>query len=264
VYVIKLGGREGNDDGNVVADLRGLGSFVLVHGGSSAVDALGAAMGHPARYVTSPEGFVSRYTDAVAVDLVVMAMAGQINVRLVSRLQASGVPAVGLSGVDGRLLVGRRKSALRIRDQGKVKIIRDDRSGIVESVNTSLLRTLMEAGYVPVVSPPILEPDTGLPLNADADRIAAKIAVAMRADALVLLTNVPGLLRDPSEPRSLVPRLSRDEIPAAIVAAEGGMKKKLLASREALEGGVPFVVIADSRVRDPVRSALQGHGTVIT
>ena len=144
-----------------------------------------------------------------------------------------------------------------------MKVIRDDLSGVVVGVNTGLLRLLVGAGYVPVLSPPILDGEAGVPLNADADRIAAKVASAVQAEALVLLTNVPGVLRVLEDPTTLLPRVSKEALPALVPFATGGMKKKLLAAQEALEGGVPRVVIADSRREDPVRSALRGEGTVI-
>ncbi|OGS63613.1 MAG: acetylglutamate kinase [Euryarchaeota archaeon RBG_19FT_COMBO_69_17] len=263
MLVVKVGGRHGNDAANVASGLAGLGPCIVVHGGSSAADELSSRLGMAPTYLTSPSGFVSRRTDEAAVEVVAMAMAGGLNTGLVARLQSLGVPAVGLSGVDGRLLVGRRKEAIRSLVDGRVKVIRDDLSGVVVGVNTGLLRLLVGAGYVPVLSPPILDGEAGVPLNADADRIAAKVASAVQAEALVLLTNVPGVLRVLEDPTTLLPRVSKEALPALVPFATGGMKKKLLAAQEALEGGVPRVVIADSRREDPVRSALRGEGTVI-
>ncbi len=264
MYVIKIGGATGNDLVPLVKGLRGLEPFVLVHGGSAAADELSAQLGRSASFRTSPSGFRSRRTDGFALDVVIMAMAGRVNTQLVASLQAAGVKAVGLSGVDGRLLVGRRKGAIRETDGAeRVRVIRDDRSGVVEQVNTDLLRGLLSLGYAPVLSPPILDGAEGVPLNADADRIAAKVAGSLVADALVLLTNVPGLLRDPKDPESVIATLPRDDLGAWVRLASGGMKKKLLAAGEALVGGVKQVVIADSRHNDPVRTALAGAGTVI-
>jgi acetylglutamate/LysW-gamma-L-alpha-aminoadipate kinase len=192
-----------------------------------------------------------------------MAMAGSINVGLVAALQANGVPAVGLSGVDGGLATGRRKAAIRAVDGGRVKVIRDDRSGTVESVNVGLLRTLLSSGYTPVVSPPILDAIDHRPLNVDADRLAAKVAASLRAEALLLLTNVSGVLADPSDPASLVREIPRAALQEHGRRTGGGMRKKLLAAAEALDGGVRTVVIGDSRRPDPVMAALRGEGTVI-
>ncbi|OGS48897.1 MAG: acetylglutamate kinase [Euryarchaeota archaeon RBG_16_68_13] len=263
MIVVKIGGRDGNDHANLVAGLAGIHPCVVVHGGSTAVDELAAQLGRPARVLTSPSGFTSRHTDGFMIDVVSMAMAGRLNVNLVSALQAAGIPAIGLSGVDGRLVVGRRKAAIRAVEGGKVKVIRDDRSGTVDSVNAALLTNLLSRGLLPVLSPPILDGVEGIPLNADADRIAARVATSMSAEALILLTNVPGLLLDSNDSSSLRTAVSREELPATISASSAGMKKKLLAAQEALDGGVRRVIIADSRNADPVRSALRGEGTVI-
>ena len=147
-------------------------------------------------------------------------------------------------------------------DHGRVLLVKDDHSGTVEQVNASLIQLLFDAGYVPVISPPGVTPRGEL-INADADRVAAQIAVAMKAETLVLLTNVPGLLREPSDPSSLIAEVPRARLSAFQDFAYGRMKKKLIAAGEALQGGVKRVVIASSLQPDPVERALEGMGTVI-
>ena len=191
-----------------------------------------------------------------------MALAGKLNTRIVARLQTLGVKAVGLSGADGGLLVGCRKEAVRTVDGGRVLLVKDDLSGTVEQVNVELLRTLLANGYVPVISPPGVT-RAGELINIDADRVAAKVAVAMTAQVLVFFTNVPGLLREPSDPSTLIKEVPRERLTSFLDFAYGRMKKKLIAAKEALEGGVARVVIASSQPTDPVERALSGHGTVI-
>lgn len=262
MMVVKVGGAEGNDIDNVLLDLAPRRDYVLVHGGSNEVDRLAEALGRPTRWITSPSGVVSRYTDRQTMEVFTMALAGKMNTAIVARLQALGAPAVGLSGVDGGLILGRRKEAVRAVDNGRVLLVKDDHSGTVEQVNAGLIRTLFDAGYVPVISPPGVTPRGEL-INADADRIAAMVAVSMHAETLVLFTNVPGLLREPSDPASLIPEVPRDQLPHFMNFAYGRMKKKLIAAKEALEGGVARVVIASSQASDPVERALEGMGTVI-
>lgn len=260
--VVKIGGAEGNEAASVLADLAHRSDYVLVHGGSGEIDRLGEELGRPSKYYTSPSGVVSRYTDAARLDVVVMAMSGRIQTELVRALGSLGVRAVGLSGVDAGLLTGRRKEASRAIEDGRVIHVKDDRSGTVEEVRVELLRVLLGAGYVPVVGPPAVSREGEL-LNVDADRVAAQIAVALHAEALVLLTNVSGVLRDREDPRSRFDRVSRDSVDSMMPFAQGRMRKKVLAAHEAAKGGVARVIIASSAGAEPIARALAGDGTVI-
>ena len=259
--VVKVGGAVGNSLAPVVSDLAKRKDFVLVHGGSKEVDQLGVALGRPPEYYTSPSGVVSRRSDAAHLEVVVLALAGKVQTEIVAEFAKQGVRAVGLSGVDDRLLLARRKEGARAVVDGHTVRLADDLSGSVESVNDGLLRLLLHAGIAPVVGPPAVTA-SGEVVNVDADRVAARIAVALGAETLLLLTNVPGLLRDPDDPESLIPHVGREEFEESLGFARGRMRKKLLAAREAREGGVPRVVIAPSAGPAPVEQALQGHGTV--
>lgn len=262
MLVCKVGGANGNDVDNVLIDLAPRSDYVLVHGGSNEVDQLSEALGRPPKFLTSPSGVVSRYTDRETIDVFTMAMAGKMNTAIVARMQALGARAVGLSGADGGLLTGRRKQAIRAVESGRTLLVKDDFSGTVDAVNVDLLEVLHANAYVPVVCPPAIT-EGGELINTDADRVAAKIAVAMHAEALLLFTNVPGLLREPGDPSTLIPKVTPDRLDHYMQFAYGRMKKKLIAAKEAIEGGVPRVVIASSQVEDPVERALSGMGTVI-
>ncbi|HIE39204.1 MAG TPA: [LysW]-aminoadipate kinase, partial [Anaerolineae bacterium] len=198
MIVVKAGGNGGTDVEAVCADVAELvrqgEQVVLVHGGSHETNLISEKLGHPPRFVTSVSGFVSRYTDRETLEIFAMVTAGRINKLLVERLQQLGVNALGLSGLDGRLLEGRRKGTLRIVENGKRKVLRGDYSGRIERVNVALLNALLMAGYVPVVAPLALSRQ-GEALNVDADRVAAAIGAALKAQTLVILSNVPGLLR---------------------------------------------------------------------
>ena len=267
MIIIKTGGGEGNAMDPVLDDLATLSQkgerWILVHGGSARTNEIATALGHPPEFVTSPSGFESRRTDRRTAEIFAMVYAGDVNSRLVEGLQTRGVNALGLSGLDGRLLEGPRKKAIRVLRNGRAIVLRDDYTGIVERVNNSLLTMLLETGYAPVLSPPALSTENEI-LNVDGDRAAAAIAAAMKSDTLVLLTGAPGLLRDPSDPESLVPNLARSEVESAIETwARGRMRLKLFAAREALEKGVGRVIISASDTLDPVQSALEGRGTTI-
>jgi len=266
--VVKIGGARAVDPEGAledVAEISGGGAdVVLVHGGSTKVDETLERLGIAPEYVETPDGVVGRFTDAETMEAFTMAMSS-IRTDLVSGLQGLGVDAVGLSGVDGKLLHGPRKSAVRVLEDGKRKIRRGDHSGTIREVNAELLSALIDAGHVPVVGPPMAGADDGAitPVNTDADRAAAAIAAALGA-RLVLLTDVAGVYADPDDPATLIGAV---ETPAEMAiledAAEGFMARKVMAATEALEGGASEVVVADANAEAPVTGAIEGGGTHI-
>ncbi|MCP4210971.1 MAG: [LysW]-aminoadipate kinase [Halieaceae bacterium] len=264
--VIKISGSEGADLDALcddIAVLVGQGQpIILVHGASAAATALAERAGVPVRMITSPSGHSSRYTDPATLEMYVAAAAGQVNKDLVGRLQRRGVNAIGLSGLDGRLLQAQRKRAIRAVEKGKQRIIRDDYTGKLTGANAGLLNLLISAGYTPVIAPLAIGSDSE-PLNVDGDRAAALLAASVHANNLIILANVPGLLSDFPDETSLVQRLTLSEIDKAMAMAEGRMKRKILAAQEALEGGVTQVVFADARHAEPVGDGLAGQGTVL-
>lgn len=265
MIVVKVGGSEGIDLDAVcddVAAVRDGQPLILVHGGSHRTNEVAERLGHPPEFVTSPSGFTSRRTDRRTLEIFQMVYCGEINKGIVERLQQRGVNAVGLSGMDGRIWEGARKAAIRIVQDGKTLILRDDYTGIVEQVNTSLVQALIETGYLPVLTPPAIS-YAGEAINVDGDRAAGATAVACQADTLVLLSNVPGLLRTYPDEDTLIPRLAPDEIDDVLEYAEGRMRIKLLGAQEALDGGVQRVVLGDARVAQPLQRALASEGTII-
>lgn len=266
MIVVKIGGSPGIHLDHVCDDAAQLyqagQKLILVHGAGYEANALGEKLGHPAKHVTSPQGFTWRYTDRPTLEIFAMAAVGKINTFLVERLQRRGVNAIGLSGVSGRIMEGTRKDAVRIVEGGKQRILRDDYTGRVEKVNAALLRALLDMNYLPVIAPLALS-SQGEAMNVDGDRAAAMIAGAVEAEKLVILTNVPGLLRNFPDEASLIPHIDKNRVAAAIEFAEGRMKKKVLGASEALGLGVAQVIFADGRVEGPIQRALQGQGTVI-
>jgi len=262
--VTKVGGARAVDPAGALADVASLEEdVVLTHGGSTAVDETLDRLGIEPEYVETPSGVVGRFTDEETMEVFNMVLPGLLNTELVAGLQSEGVDAVGLSGVDGKLLYGPRKSAVRVREDGKRKIRRGDHSGSIREVNADLLEGLLADGYTPVVSPPMAgkDDDAVTPVNTDADRSAAAVAGALGA-TLVLLTDVPGILEDPEDETTLIERVETaegwDRLEAA---AEGFMGRKLMAIREALEAGATGAVVADANAEAPIASALDGAGT---
>ena len=261
--VVKIGGSNGVATTNIVCEIAQCVAdgqrIVVLHGGSDLTNTLSERLDHPVRVITSPGGMVSRYTDSETLSIYAMAVAGQINTDLVASLQKQGVNALGLAGVDGRLLLARRKSAIRsVTPDGRVQILRDDYTGQIEQVNDALLQQLLDVGYTPVIAPLALSMD-GERLNVDGDRAASAVAVALHADALVIMTNVPGLLANPEDQASVISTIPTDQLADYVQYAHGRMRKKLLGAQEALQNGVPRVCIGSNSLLD----VLDGAGTVI-
>ncbi|HEV8360503.1 MAG TPA: [LysW]-aminoadipate kinase [Candidatus Thermoplasmatota archaeon] len=262
MIVVKLGGGAGIDPANTLADLAPRKDWVLVHGASDEASRLGEALGHAPRFVTSISGHVSRFTDERTRDLFAMA-SGSLNLRLVADLQRRGCNALGLLGPSGRVLAAQRKDHVKAMVEGKRVVLRGDFTGTIDRVNADLLRLLLGQGYAPVLGVPAMSHE-GDAVNADADRAAAQVAGALGAEALVILSNVPGLLRDLKDPSSLVRRIPAPELEGiAEKYAQGRFKKKVMGAAEALALGVPRVILASAQVPRPLEAALQGEGTII-
>lgn len=261
--VVKLGGGADIDPQALLGELAALDEpWVLVHGGNAELTALSAQLGFPAKFVTSPSGHVSRFTDARTMSHIQMTYRGRINNDLVRRLNVLGCKAVGLSGIDSGILRARRKDTLRVVENGRKLLLRGDHSGTITSVDGDFLQTILQAGRRPVLTLPALA-DDGTAVNVDGDRAAAAVASALGASQLIILSNVPGLLRDPNDSTTLVRHVTRNKLAEASQFAVGRFGRKMVAVGEALDGGVAQVVLATASGTRPLESARAGHGTVI-
>lgn len=266
IIVVKLGGTKGVDFSAICTDAAELlkqgQKLILVHGGSAEANSLGKSLGAPPKMITSPSGYTSRYTDRKTLEIFLMAVNGKVNTLLTEQLQMLGVNAFGLCGLDGRLMQAARKDSIQSVENGKRKIIRDDYTGKIDIVKSELLLMLLNAGCLPVIAP-VAVSEKGEALNVDADRAAAMVASALKAETLILLTAVPGLMKNFPDESTLIRQLPQSQLAAASEAAQGRMKKKVLGAEEALKGGVSRVVIADGRIQKPISNALAGNGTII-
>jgi acetylglutamate/LysW-gamma-L-alpha-aminoadipate kinase len=261
--VVKIGGSAGVTTLNIAREIAQCVAkgkrIVVLHGGSDLTNTLSERLGQPVRMITSPGGMVSRYTDSETLSIYAMAVAGQINTELVACLQQQGVNALGLAGVDGRLLLARRKSVVRaVTAEGRTHVLRDDYTGRIEQVNAALLLQLLDAGYTPVIAPLALSLE-GERLNVDGDRAAAVVAATLKANTLVIMTNVPGLLTNPADNTTLIRTIPAEKLAEFMQYAQGRMRKKLLGAQEALQDGVPRVCIGSTSLL----SVLNGAGTTI-
>ncbi|MCQ2578737.1 MAG: acetylglutamate kinase [Treponema sp.] len=225
---------------------------VLVHGGGPEINKMLERVGKESKFV---DGL--RYTDEETMEIVQMVLTGKLNKEIVGILLEKGGKAVGLSGVDSGLL----RAVKTEKDLGFV--------GDVTEVNPSIVESLLNDGFIPVISTVAqgMEGDNNR-YNINADTAAAKIAVALNAEKFVQLTNVPGVLLKMEDPESLVKRIDRQAIPSmkATGVLTGGMLPKIDCCLEALNGGVPRTHIIDGRVPHSLLIEMfsdRGIGTMI-
>ncbi len=265
--VVKIGGARGNTFIPLLEELAarvGHGEkWVLVHGASSMMEDLSRAVGAEPLYVTSPGGFRSRFVSEKELALFEAACC-RFSVDIVSALGKMGVRAVPLYPSSAKGAKAKRKDSLRVVEDGKVRLMRGNYSGSISSFDPEDIYSVWDSGGLPLL-PPLAadEAQKGASLNVDGDRMAAAAAAAIEADALAILSNVPGLLRDPSSLSSKIDKGSLSEWDALETFAQGNMKRKLLAAKEALEGGAKSVLIADSRCTGPIQAGLSGGGTLL-
>lgn len=263
MLLIKVGGGETLNLPGIAAGIAALEDepVVVVHGANALRDALGRRLGVEKRVITSVSGYDSVYSDKEAIDLLLMAYAGLRNKRIVELLQGQGVNAVGLTGVDGAMVRGRRNRGIRVREGDKVRIKRD-LSGKPLAVNRKLLSCLLDNDFTPVLTVPIVD-EHGVAVNSENDDIVCLLDQVLKPRLVLQLVEAPGFLDDPNDPGSRVPRLDADEVARREAEAEGRMKRKMLALKRLVARPGAQVLMADGRVDDPVRRALAGHGTVI-
>ncbi len=266
LLVIKMGGsilREGAS-ANLVTDLTEVAKqhkVILVHGGGAEVTEIASKLGKEQKFIISPEGFRSRYTDKETIEIYTMVMAGKINKQIVLALQSRGISAVGLSGLDAAILKAERKTKLiAVDERGRKKVIDGGYTGKITQVNAELLNLLLEKGFVPIVTPIALSQDFE-PLNVDGDRTAAILAGALKADKLILLTDVEGLVLKGER----VAKIAATEVKEVLPSIGQGMSTKVHAGLEALNQGVKEILVTSGEGKQPISSALKHEvGTVIT
>lgn len=265
MIVIKIGGSV--VDGlhpSALADIKEIAEeeqLVFVHGGGKEVTSIATKLGKEQRFIVSPGGVRSRYTDKETAEIYTMVMSGKINKAIVGMLLRQGIKAVGIAGIDGGILKAERKKKLVIvNEKGRKMIIDGGYTGKINAVDPSLVNHLVSSGYVPVISPIALSEEFDF-LNVDGDRAAAYVAVGLKADKVIFITNVNGLMLN----EKLVTSLTLEQAKETLPKIGFGMEKKVLACTEALEMGVKEAIIASGQVDRPVSSAIaHSNCTVIT
>ncbi len=262
MVIVKIGGGDGINLKGIIEGLKEIDEkLIIVHGANALRDELAENLNKPKKVLTSVSGFSSVFTDKDALDIMMMAYAGVKNKRIVELCQQSGINAVGLSGVDGKVIQGKRNNGIRIREKGKLRIVRDF-SGKPKAINTELLNLLLDNNYTPVLSVPIID-ENNYAINSENDDIVALLRSELKAEKVIQLIEAPGLLDDPSDENSLVKELNKDELEKWENKVEGRMKRKIYSLRKLFADGDTTLFIGDGRVENPINYALTGKGTII-
>ena len=224
---------------------------VVVHGGGPEISAMLKKIGHESHFV---DGL--RYTDEETMDVVQSVLCGKVNKNLVAQLNRLGGQAIGLCGMDGAMFQAEQLDA-------KYGLV-----GRITGVNPEPVELALMTGYIPVVSTVAQGVDADTAYNINADTAAAKLAEALGAEKLILLTDVRGLLRDPKDEETLIHVLHTYDVPALIAQGiiSGGMIPKMECSVEAIHGGVERVHILDGRIPHSILIELlsdRGIGTML-
>lgn len=262
MILVKIGGGASINLEAIIEDLAKQESpFIIVHGANVLRDQLAEKLGMEKTVLTSASGYTSVFSDTDAIDVIMMSYAGLRNKRIVELCQRSDINAVGLTGLDGRIVQGERNKGIRVREKGKT-LIKRDFSGKPRSINTDLLRLMLDNGYCPVLTIPIVD-ENGFAINSENDDIIVQLAAALEIDTVIQLIEAPGFLDDAGDEASLVERMSLGELNTREAQVEGRIKRKLLALTRLCASGKTRVIITDGRGDHPVEDALNGKGTHI-
>lgn len=225
---------------------------IVVHGGGPEITQMLKRLDIQSRFVNG-----LRVTDQETMEVVEMVLGGKVNKEIVAGINANGGKAIGISGKDGNLIHARP-----VDDTGQMGFV-----GAVTCVNPEIIETLIQNGYIPVIAPIGID-EAGQSYNINADLVASAIAVALKADKLVLLTDVPGLLENPADPASLISVLKLSDMEGYVQdgVIAGGMLPKIDCCREAVTAGVGRTHIIDGRVSHAILLEIftnEGIGTMV-
>jgi len=238
---------------------------IVVHGGGPEITDSMNKMGKEPKFIKG-----LRVTDEETMEIVKMVLVGKINTNIVSQIGLHGGKASGISGKDSQLILASKKAPHTIRDDetGEELVVDLGLVGEISSLNTDIINLFTENNYIPVISPIGIDTN-GDTLNLNADTVAGEIAAEINAEKLIVLTDVPGVLKDPKNPNSLIKQIKINEIDDLINdgTISGGMIPKIETCVKAIEGGVGSAHIIDGRIKHSLLLEIfttKGIGTMIT
>jgi acetylglutamate kinase len=238
---------------------------IVVHGGGPEISRSMSKLGKEPKFIGG-----LRVTDQETMDIVKMVLVGKINTEIVANIGLHGGKGVGLSGKDNLLLKARKRSPQVVvnQDTGEEQMVDLGLVGKIDSINPEVLDVLTDNDYIPVISP-IGVDESGKTLNLNADTVAGEVAGEVGAEKLIILTDVPGILKDPADTGSLIKKINVDEVKELIEQGivKDGMLPKVDTCISALESGVSSAHIIDGRIQHSILLEIftkSGIGTMIT
>lgn len=227
--------------------------IVLIHGGGPEISGMLKKLGIESKFVNG-----LRYTDKETAEVVQMVLAGKTNKDLVSLVERCGGKAVGLCGIDGAMI-----KAKPMEDEFDYGFVGD-----ITEIDPKPIEKVLEEGYIPVIATVGIDED-GQVYNINADTAAAEIAAALKAENIITLTDIPGLLRDVNDPKTLIPEIHVDEVSSLIESGviSGGMIPKMKSCEKAVISGVKKAVMIDGRIPHSILIEMfsnEGIGTLMT
>lgn len=260
--IIKIGGGKDINLESIIKDLPNLDDdFIIVHGANALRDELAKKLDYEKEILVSASGYSSVFSDEEALDIMMMSYSGLRNKRIVEMCQQTGINAIGLTGIDGKLIEGKRNRGIRVKENGKLRMVRDF-SGKPKSINVDLIIMLIDNGYVPVLTVPIID-ENNFAISSENDDIVALLKSSLNAEKVIQLIEAPGFLDDANNPDSIVKSISRTELELREAQVDGRMKRKMKSLIKLFESGTTSVYICDGRIQNPITNALNGGGTII-
>ncbi|WKZ68465.1 MAG: [LysW]-aminoadipate kinase [Melioribacteraceae bacterium] len=263
MILIKIGGGQSINVKGIIDDISTMKDeqFIIIHGANAYRDQLAAKLNYEKKIITSVSGYASVFSDDDAIDIQLMAYAGVMNKRIVELAQQAGINAVGLTGLDGRLVQGKRNTGIRVRENNKLKVIRDN-SGKPQAINSDFINLLLQNKYLPVVTVPIAD-EEGKAINSENDDILAVFQSTLKAERIIQFIEAPGFLEDVNDESSLILNMTKEELRQKEEQVDGRIKRKLHALNKLFETSDATVIIADGRTEHPLKDAIENKGTVI-
>lgn len=260
--IIKIGGGTSLNIPAIISDLKILeDDFIIVHGANALRDELAKKVGYEKQVLISASGYSSVFSDEEGLNIMMMSYAGLKNKRIVELCQQNGINAVGLTGIDGKVIEGKRNRGIRIKENGKLRIVRDF-SGKPQNINIDLLKLLISNNYVPVLTVPIID-ENNFAISSENDDIVTLLKNSLQAERIFQLIEAPGFLNDADDPTSVIKSITKSELEQREAQVEGRMKRKMKALIKLFVTGDSTVYICDGRIENPISNALNGGGTII-